>query len=78
MRNLREAQADTAARLLGDNTLRTDEARVARAYMVLLSREPAKDEITDARAYLTASPDATRWASFLQAIMAGTEYRYVW
>ena len=70
--------ADTATRLLGDSTLRSDEARIARAYSLLLGREPLKEEIADARAYLTSSPDAAQWASFLQALMAGTEFRYVW
>jgi len=72
------AAADTAARLLADRTLRTDDARIARAYLLLVSREPARDELADARAYLTASPDAARWSSFVQALMADTEYRYVW
>jgi len=70
--------ADTAARLFGDNTLRTEDARIARAYLTLLSRQPLREELAEARAFLTTTPDATRWAAFLQALMAGTEYRYVW
>jgi len=72
------AASDTAARLLADPALRTDNARIARAYILLLSREPARDELAEARTYLTATPDATKWSSFIQALMAGTEYRYVW
>jgi hypothetical protein len=73
-----EAASDAAARLLADANLRTDDARIARAYHTLLSREPAKDEVAEARAFLTANPDSARWANFLQALIAGTEYRYVW
>jgi hypothetical protein len=70
--------SDAAERLLADATLRTDDARTTRAYAILLSREPSREELADARAFLTATPDAARWAAFLQALMAGTEYRYVW
>jgi hypothetical protein len=72
------AASDTAARLLADPALRTGDARIVRAYILLLSREPARDELAEARAYLAASPDAARWSSFIQALTAGTEYRYVW
>jgi hypothetical protein len=69
---------DTAARLLGEATLRTDDARIARAYSLLLSREPSTEELSEARTFLSTTPDADRWAAFIQALMAGTEFRYVW
>jgi hypothetical protein len=73
-----DAARDTAERLLSDTTLRTDEARIKRAYLALLSREPAHEEVAEARAFLTTTPDTGHWAAFIQALMAGTEFRYVW
>jgi hypothetical protein len=69
-----------AQRLLDDPSLRTDDARLTRAYVTLFGREPAPDELKDARAFLTATSDAptARWSALLQALMAGTEFRYVW
>jgi hypothetical protein len=69
-----------AQRLLDDTALRTDDARLTRAYVALLGREPAPDELKDARAFLAATNDAppARWSALLQALMAGTEFRYVW
>ena len=72
------AAQDTAARLVADATLRTDDARIARAHAILLGREPAREELAEARTFLTTTPDAARWAAFVQALMAGTEFRYVW
>jgi hypothetical protein len=70
--------ADTSERLLADASFRSDDARIARAYAMLLSREPSRDEIAEARAFLTSTPDPSRWTAFIQALIAGTEYRYVW
>ncbi|HSI14393.1 MAG TPA: DUF1549 and DUF1553 domain-containing protein [Chthoniobacter sp.] len=69
-----------AQRVLDDTTLRTDDARLTRAYVTLLGREPAPEELKDARAFLAATSDAplSRWSALLQALMAGTEFRYVW
>ncbi len=72
------AAEDAAARLLAEAALRSDEARITRAYAARLSLEPAREELAEARDFLTTTPDAARWAAFLQALMAGTEYRYVW
>jgi hypothetical protein len=69
-----------ASRILDDKSLRDDDARIRRAYAVLLAREPARDEIADAAAFLAAekgSPSAG-WTSLVQSLMAGTEFRYVW
>ena len=69
-----------AGRILEDKSLRDDEARVRRAYAVLLGREPAREEIADAAAFLAAekgTPSAG-WTSLVQSLMAGTEFRYVW
>ncbi|MEP6673019.1 MAG: DUF1549 and DUF1553 domain-containing protein [Chthoniobacter sp.] len=69
-----------AQRLLDDMSLRTDDARLSHAYLTLLGREPAPDELKDARAFLAAFNDAPpgRWSALLQSLMAGTEFRYVW
>lgn len=73
-----EAAADTAARLTGDAALRSDDARIARAYATLLSRDPSREEIAEAREFLGATPNRNTWTTFIQAVMASTEYRYVW
>jgi hypothetical protein len=67
-------------RLLDDASLRTDDARVSRAYLTILGREPAAEELQDARTFLSSFNDtpAARWSSLCQALMAGTEFRYVW
>jgi len=44
----------------------------------LLSRDPTREELTDARTFLTSQPDSTRWPTFIQSLMASAEYRYVW
>jgi hypothetical protein len=74
------ASRNAAQRVLDDTALHTDDARLSRAYLILLGREPAPDEIKEARAFLAAmdGPPAARWASLWQALMAGTEFRYVW
>ncbi len=69
-----------AGRIRDDKSLRDDEARIRRAYAVLLGREPARDEIADAAAFLAAekgSPSAG-WSALVQSLMAGTEFRYIW
>jgi hypothetical protein len=63
-----------AKRLLDDSALRTDDARIARTYVAVLGREPSPDEMKDARAFLQSAGSA----AFVQALMAGTEFRYVW
>jgi hypothetical protein len=76
-----EAARGTAERLLNDTKLRTDDARITRAYLTLLGRDAAPDEIKDARAFIDAmemKDTSARWSAFVQAIMAGTEFRYVW
>ena len=72
--------SSAAGRILDDKSLRDDDARIRRAYAVLLGREPAREEIADAAAFLAAekgSPSAG-WTSLVQSLMAGTEFRYVW
>ncbi|MEO6741543.1 MAG: DUF1549 and DUF1553 domain-containing protein [Chthoniobacteraceae bacterium] len=75
-----ETAGDAAQRILADKALRDDEARIRRAYAVLLGREPERDEVAAAVTFLAAekgSPSAG-WASLVQSLMAGTEFRYVW
>jgi hypothetical protein len=66
--------------LLDDTSLRDDDARFSRAWMTLLGREPAAEELKDARAFLASLNEvpSARWSALLQALMAGTEFRYVW
>jgi hypothetical protein len=69
-----------AGRILDDKSLLDDDARIRRAYAVLLGREPAREEIADAAAFLVTekgTPSAS-WTSLVQSLMAGTEFRYVW
>ena len=63
----------TAARLA---EVRDEEARVRRAYLMLLGREAARDEVAEARAFLADT--ASDWTSLMQSLMAGAEFRYVW
>ena len=75
-----DAAHNAAQRLLDDATLRTDEARVTRAYVALFGREPSPDESKDARSFLSGMTDApaARWSALVQALMASSEFRYVW
>ena len=75
-----EAARGAAERLLGDTALRTDEARITRAYVALLGREASPDEIKDARDFLASMQGAplARWSALVQALMASTEFRYAW
>ena len=69
-----------AQRLLDDPALRTDNARITRIYAALLGREALPEEVKEARAFFAASGSAplARWSGLVQALMAGTEFRYVW
>ena len=73
------AQA-AAQRVLADPALRTDDARITRAYVTLLGREPSPEEVKEAGEFLAATSDSApaRWSALLQALMAGAEFRYVW
>ncbi len=75
-----DAASAAAQRILGDTALRDDEARIRRAYAVLLGREPARDEIADAAAFLAEEKgsQSAGWSVLVQSLMAGTEFRYVW
>ncbi len=68
-----DAARETAARL---GEVGGDEARVRRAYLLLLGREPARDEMAEARAFL--AENSSDWTSLVQSLMAGAEFRYVW
>ncbi len=75
-----ETAGDAAQRILAGKSLRDDEARIRRAYAVLLAREPDRDEIAAATAFLAEEKGSASegWASLVQSLMAGTEFRYVW
>ncbi|MEQ1861040.1 MAG: DUF1549 and DUF1553 domain-containing protein [Chthoniobacteraceae bacterium] len=52
-----------------------DEAkRIELAYLRVLARKPTPEEIADARSYLEKPGD---WATFVQALFASAEFRYV-
>ena len=76
----RDAAGATAQRILGDAALRDDAARLRHAYAVLLGREPARDELAEAVAFLAEEkgPPSAGWSALIQSLMAGTEFRYVW
>jgi hypothetical protein len=75
-----ETAGDAAQRILADKSLRDEEARIRRAYAVLLGREPERDEIAAAAAFLAEEKgsQSAAWASLVQSLIAGTEFRYVW
>jgi hypothetical protein len=73
-----------AERLLTDEP-RSDSQRVRLAYLRLLGREPANEELNDAISLLrelqppasTRSPEQYRWTVLIQALMSSAEFRYV-
>jgi hypothetical protein len=56
-----------------------DEARIRNAYRTLFAREPERDEITVALAYLKkpSSGDISRWDQYAQMLLASNEMLYV-
>jgi hypothetical protein len=56
-----------------------DAARIERAYLRVLARRPARDEVADARTFLAGltGSERERWAIFVQALLASAEFRYV-
>ena len=75
-----ETASDAAQRILADKSLRDDEARIRRAYAVLLGREPEREEAAAAVTFLADEKGAPSagWSALVQSLMAGTEFRYVW
>ena len=73
---------DAAARLLNDAD--SDDDRIRRAYLRLLSREPENDEVAAARQFLASlrpdiderDPELYRWSAFVQALFASAEFRH--
>lgn len=63
--------ADALLAEKGDET-----RRIELAYLRVLARQPAAEEIADARSFL-GTPTAARWAAFVQALFASAEFRYV-
>lgn len=78
-----ECARGAAERLLKDES--ADAARVRLGYLRLLSREPSREEVTDAISLLRAlqppessrSPEQYRWTALVQALMSSAEFRYV-
>ena len=68
---------DTADALLAEKS--DDTHRIEHAYLRVLARKPAADEIADARDYLAGQDlrPADRWTTFVQALFASAEFRYV-
>jgi hypothetical protein len=56
-----------------------DAARIERAYLRVLARRPARDEVAEARSFLASltGSDRERWTIFVQALLASAEFRYV-
>src|SRR5690606_11377852 len=72
-----ELASDTAKSLL---EIDCDEAkRIEHAYLRVLARKPNAAEIADAKAYLAESDlkQADLWETFIQALFASAEFRYV-
>jgi hypothetical protein len=73
-----EMAGSAAERILAEKGI-DDSARVERAYLRVLGRRPAREEIADARAFLKGltGPDRDRWALLVQSLLASAEFRYV-
>ena len=74
-----DCAGQAADRLLAEPGL-TEAERVRQAYRLVLSRPPAEAEVNDALALLGelgSSSDRERWATFVQALLASAEFRYV-
>lgn len=61
-----------------------DAERISVAYQLLLGRKPSAEETADARDLMEGldtrglkDPEGYRWVVFVQALMAGAEFRYV-
>ena len=80
---MNNALVEKAARTLAAEVLaakaRDDGARVELAWLRVLGRRPSADERTDAQRFLgsLAGEAEYRWATFLQALFASAEFRYV-
>jgi hypothetical protein len=73
---------ETLARVIADAILAEksdDTKRIERAYLHILARKPGPDEIADAHDYLSGQDlrPADRWTTFVQALFASAEFRYV-
>lgn len=75
--SVRSLCADAAADVLA---AKGDEAaRIEKAYLRVLARKPAADEVADAREYLRGARggEVDRWALLIQSLVASAEFRYV-
>ena len=74
-----ESAQRAAARLLAEKC--DDAKRVRLAWLRVLAREPTREEIADTLAFLkslNADGDARyRWSTFVQALLASAEFRYL-
>jgi hypothetical protein len=59
--------------------LNGDEARVAQVYSTLFNRQPERDEVQLAEAFLKkpATSQLTRWEQFCQSLLMSNEFMYV-
>src|SRR5207302_534864 len=76
---VRAAAKSFAKRMIGDGTV-TDEQAVTRAYLAALCREPGKDELADALAFLKGKAGPARetaLADFCQVLFCLNEFLYV-
>ncbi|HEV7402726.1 MAG TPA: DUF1549 and DUF1553 domain-containing protein [Chthoniobacteraceae bacterium] len=73
-----EMAAGGAERVLAEKA-KDDAERIERAFLRVLARRPARDEVADARALLggLTGSDRERWSIFVQALLASAEFRYV-
>ncbi len=73
------ARAKALAKRLAADVPSGGEARIRRAYALILSRQPSAREISVALDYLGKSDDAplTRWERYAQVLMASNEAAYV-
>ena len=84
---LKEATRSLAASLMSDGSFKNEDGRLAAAYLKVLGRPPAPEEIASARRFLdnaealggkTSPADANlaRWQRFLHALMASNEFLF--
>lgn len=73
-----------ASQLLEDDSLRSDEERLKRAFLLIFTRPAAAEEIAASREMMAAletpsdepDPESYRWTTLIQSLLSSAEFRY--